>query len=105
MIVYEITSKNDKILINKAEVEEKPKTYTIVKRIDKEFEYCSRILKTDIDKIRIGYNGIRIFTFDVDFALGIYREKLLNLIKEKEICFYKTIDSFKNRIDNIDKLI
>lgn len=106
MLLYEITtnSKNE-ILILKAEVEEKPKTYQIIKRIDKEFDYCSRVLKTDIDKIRSGFNGIRIFTFDVNWGLKLYREKLDDLIKEKEIIFYKTVDSLKARINNIDKLV
>lgn len=106
MILYEITSsKDNEILILKAEVKETPKTYQIMDRIDKEFEYCSRVLKSDIDRIRCGYNGIRIFTFDVEYGLKLFKEKLLNLIKEKEIIFYKTVDSLKIRICNIDKLI
>ena len=106
MFLYEITTNaKNEILILKAEVKEKPKTYQVVERIDTEFEYCSRVLKTDIDKIRCGYNGIRIFTFDIEYGLKLYKEKLLNLIKEKESIFYKTVDSLKIRISNIDKVI
>lgn len=105
MILYEITSKDNQILISKAKVEEKPKTYKVIERIDENFQHCSIVLKSDIDKIRCGYNGIRIFTFDVEWGLKLYKEKLLDLIKEKEIIFYQTVDSLKIRISNIDKLI